>query len=108
MADPRFFERAGPFTLGELAGRCGARLADAALAERSVDDVATLDQAGPGQLTFLDNPKYAEAFGHTKAGACILHEKHASIAPAGVALLLSPKPYLSYARAAQLFYPAPR
>jgi UDP-3-O-[3-hydroxymyristoyl] glucosamine N-acyltransferase len=108
MADPRFFERAGPFTLGELAERCGARLADASLAGRSVDDVATLDQAGPGQLTFLDNPKYAEVFAQTRAGACILHEKHVGIAPAGVVLLVSPKPYLSYARAAQIFYPAPK
>jgi UDP-3-O-[3-hydroxymyristoyl] glucosamine N-acyltransferase len=108
MADPRFFERAGPFTLGELAERCGARLADAAMSGRSVDDVATLDQAGSGQLTFLDNPKYTEAFVQTKAGACILHEKHTALAPVGVALLLSPKPYLTYARAAQLFYPAPR
>lgn len=108
MADPRFFERAGPFTLGELAERCGARLADAAMAGRSVDDVATLDKAGPGQLTFLDNPKYTEAFAQTQAGACILHEKHVALAPAGVALLLSPKPYLTYARVAQLFYPVPR
>lgn len=108
MADPRFFERAGPFTLGELAERCGARLTDASLAGQSVDDVATLDQAGPGQLTFLDNPKYAEAFAKTRAGACILHEKHAALAPAGLALLLSPKPYLAYARVAQMFYPAPK
>lgn len=107
MADPRFFERAGPFTLGELAERCGARLAAADLAGRPIDDVATLDQAGPGQLTFLDNPKYAEAFAVTRAGACILHEKHAGLAPSGVALLLSPKPYLAYARAAQIFYPTP-
>lgn len=108
MADPRFFERAGPFTLGELAERCGASLADATLAARKVVDVGTLDQAGPDQLTFLDNPKYTDAMAQTKAGACILHEKHVGLAPAGMALLVSPKPYLSYARAAQLFYPAPR
>jgi UDP-3-O-[3-hydroxymyristoyl] glucosamine N-acyltransferase len=108
MADPRFFERAGPFTLGEVAERCGARLADPAKAAQTVDDVATLDQAGPGQLSFLDNPKYKDALAQTKAGACILHEKDAALAPAGAILLLSPKPYLSYARAAQLFYPAPK
>lgn len=108
MADPRFFERAGPFTLGELAERCGARLADSTMAARTFDDVATLDQAGSGQLTFLDNPKYAEAFSKTQAGACILHEKHAGLAPDGIALLLSPKPYLTYARAAQMFYPVPK
>jgi UDP-3-O-[3-hydroxymyristoyl] glucosamine N-acyltransferase len=108
MADPRFFERAGPFTLGDLAQRCGARLADASQAGLLVSDVAPLDQAGPGQLAFLDNPKYAESFAATRAGACILHEKHAGLAPAGVSLLFSAKPYLSYARAAQVFYPPSR
>lgn len=108
MADPRFFQRAGPFSLGELASRCGARLADPNHAERQVSDVAALDQAGAGNLAFLDNPKYAAALTTTKAGACILHEKHVGNAPAEVALLISPNPYLSYARAAQAFYPASR
>jgi UDP-3-O-[3-hydroxymyristoyl] glucosamine N-acyltransferase len=108
MADPRFFQRAGPFTLGDLATRCGARLADSDHADRAVVDVAPLDQAGPDQLAFLDNAKYADAFAATNAGACIVHEKHMALAPPGVALLLSGKPYLSYARAAQIFYPASR
>ncbi|WP_298728351.1 UDP-3-O-(3-hydroxymyristoyl)glucosamine N-acyltransferase [uncultured Ferrovibrio sp.] len=108
MADPRFFERAGPFSLGELASRIGAELVDPTQASKQIIDVAPLDQANGEQLAFLDNPKYADAFAATKAGACILHEKHRSLAPPDVALLLSPKPYLSYARAAQLFYPAPK
>lgn len=105
MADPRYFERAGPFSLGDLAAKIGARIADPKQAGLAVSDVAPLDQAGPGQLAFLDNPKYAPAFAATKAGACILHEKNAGLAPDGVALLFSGNPYLSYARAAQLFYP---
>ncbi|HEX6956861.1 MAG TPA: UDP-3-O-(3-hydroxymyristoyl)glucosamine N-acyltransferase [Ferrovibrio sp.] len=108
MADPRFFERAGPFTLGELADRIGAKLAASEKATQLVADVASLDQAGPDQITFLDNPKYVAAFAATKAGACIVHQKHAGSAPVGLALLVSPNPYLSYARAAQLFYPPPR
>src|SRR3546814_15495957 len=78
MADPRVVERAGPFRLGDLAPRCGAQLADESHAARMVSDVATLDQAGPGQLTFLDNPKYAEALPQTRAEACILHTKYRS------------------------------
>lgn len=108
MADPRFFQRAGPFSLGELAGRIGAKLASPESATRQVVDVAPLDQAGPEQLAFLDNPKYADAFRKSKAGACILHEKHVGLASPAVALLISPNPYLSYARAAQLFYPYPK
>lgn len=107
MADPRFFDRAGPFPLGLIAERIGAKLADPAMAGVAIEDVAALDQAGPGQLSFLDNPRYASAFSSTRAAACIVAEKHAGRAPAGVALLLTPSPYHAYARAAQLFYPQP-
>lgn len=108
MADPRFFGRTGPYRLDDLAARCGARLADPGHGDRLVYDVASLDQAGAEQLTFLDNPKYAAALPASAAGACILHEKHAASAPAGMALLLSPRPYHAYARVAQIFYPAER
>jgi len=107
MADPRFFQRAGPFTLGDLAARCGAQLADGQHASRMMLDVAALDQAGPEHLAFLDNPKYADALPGTRAGGCILHAKYAGMAPAGLALLIAPNPYLCYARAAQVFYPVP-
>lgn len=105
MADPRFFQNAGPFELGELARRVGAELSDPLQGSVTITDVAPLDQAGQGQLTFLDNPKYASLLRETKAGACILAPRHAGQAPAGVALLISPRPYLAYARAAQAFYP---
>lgn len=106
MADPRFHKRGGPYRLGEIASRCGARLGGAASPDMLIVDVAPLDRAQEGDLSFLDNPKYADAFAATGASACFVSEKQASRAPAGLALLFAPKPYLSYARAAQLFYPA--
>ncbi len=108
MADPRFFDKAGPFPLGQIAERIGAKLADAATADLLIEDLAPLDQAGPGQLSFLDNPRYVAVFSATRAAACIVAEKHAAKAPPGVALLLTPVPYHAYARAAQYFYPQPR
>jgi UDP-3-O-[3-hydroxymyristoyl] glucosamine N-acyltransferase len=57
MADPRFFRRAGPFSLEALAALSGARLADPALGGRLVEDVAPLETAGPSDLTFLSNRK---------------------------------------------------
>jgi UDP-3-O-[3-hydroxymyristoyl] glucosamine N-acyltransferase len=108
MADPRFFERAGPFKLGELAAQIGAKLVQADRAEDLVSDVAPLDHATSEHLAFLDNPKYVAALRGTRAGACILSQKHLEEAPAGAALLVCAQPYLAYARAAQLFYPAPR
>ncbi|MCC7260665.1 MAG: UDP-3-O-(3-hydroxymyristoyl)glucosamine N-acyltransferase [Alphaproteobacteria bacterium] len=105
MADPRFFHRSGPFSLAQLAEACGARLAFGSDAKKMIEDVAALDTAGPSQISFLDNPKYADAFRTSGAGACIIHEKHHDKAPKGMAILLSTDPYTAYARIAQLFYP---
>jgi UDP-3-O-[3-hydroxymyristoyl] glucosamine N-acyltransferase len=92
MADPRFFARQGPFRLGDLVARSGATLAPDADADREIVDVAPLETAGRGQLTFFDNAKYAEAFKATAAAACIVAARHAKSAPRGVALLLSERP----------------
>ncbi len=108
MADPRFFRRAGPFTLGDLAQRCGATLSDPSSANRKIADVAPLASAGGEELSFLDNRKYLSALANSAAGACILAPDLSERAPAGMALLLSSTPYKSYALAAQAFYPEDR
>lgn len=106
MADPRFFAKAGPFSLAELASKVGAVLSDGADPVARMADVAPLDTAGPDHISFLDNKKYADAFASSKAGACIVHPSMAARAPAGMALLLTPDPYRAYAVIAQSFYPA--
>jgi UDP-3-O-[3-hydroxymyristoyl] glucosamine N-acyltransferase len=105
MADPRFFANKGPFLLGDIAARVGAELGPGADASLRIGDVAPLDAAGPGDLSFLDNPKYADAFAATAAGACLVHPRFAARAREGVALLLSKEPYRAFALASQLFYP---
>jgi len=107
MADPRFYSVAGPFTLAELADLCAGKLAPGSESGRLIRDVASLAEAGPDHVTFLDNPRYAQAFAESQAGACIVHPDQASKAPAGMALIVTPKPYLAYARIAQAFYPNP-
>lgn len=107
MADPRFFAVAGPFTLAQLARMTGAELSPGADPEAVFTDVAALDAAGPGQVGFLDNPKYADAFGKSAAGACIVDPAVADKAPHGMALLLTADPYRAYAKVAQAFYPPP-
>lgn len=92
-------------SLGEIAGRIGASLADGADSSRTVRGVAPLDVAGSDDLSFLDNPKYADAFEVTTAGACIVHPRFAERAPSNLSLLLSEQPYRAYALAAQLFHP---
>ncbi|CCQ73978.1 UDP-3-O-(3-hydroxymyristoyl)glucosamine N-acyltransferase [Magnetospira sp. QH-2] len=107
MADPRFFNRAGPFTLGELAVLCGATLNPDVKAGRQFKDVAPLETAGPEEISFLDNTKYVSAFAQSKAGACLVKSAHADKAPSGMVLLISPDPYRAYAMIASAFYPDP-
>ncbi|UEM05886.1 UDP-3-O-(3-hydroxymyristoyl)glucosamine N-acyltransferase [Skermanella rosea] len=107
MPDPRFFTAAGPFTLERLAGIAGAELAPGADPAAEFTDVAPLDTAGPGDVSFLDNKKYVGAFEASRAGACIVHPDLVSKAPPGMALLVTPKPYRGYALVAQAFYPVP-
>ncbi len=107
MADPRFFSRAGPFTLAKLAALTDSQISQNSDPTLKLVDVAPLDSAGPQQLSFLDNRKYIYAFEKTKAGACILAPDLLPRAPKGMALLISSVPYKSYALAAQAFYPKP-
>ena len=107
MADPRFFDRAGPYSLDALAGLSGATLRDPSGGGHLVTDVAPLETAGPDDLTFLDNRKYLDAFARSRAGAAFVDERAAGHAPAGMALLIAKDPYKAFARAAQAFYPAP-
>jgi UDP-3-O-[3-hydroxymyristoyl] glucosamine N-acyltransferase len=107
MTDQRFFDRAGPYSLDELAVLCGARVWGGADGKQAFSDVAPLEIAGPEDVTFLDNRKYIEAFVRSRAGAAFIDERFAERAPAGMALLVTVEPYKAFARAAQAFYPPP-
>ncbi len=107
MADPRFFQREGPFDLASLAALIGAELSPGADPAMALEDVAPLDLAEPHHLSFLDNRKYLEAFTQSRAGACVVRPSVVRHAPDTMALLLTEQPYKAYALAASAFYPIP-
>ena len=106
MADPRFFQRLGPFSLRELAALSGSLLEGEG--DRLASDVAALEAAGSEELAFFDNPAYRQAFAASRAGACVVAERHRASAPTGMALLVNEQPYRAFARIAQAFYPPER
>ncbi len=105
MPDQRFFRRAGPFSLAELAEKSGATVAAIQHADRKFNDVASLDTAGEGDVSFLDNRKYRDQFTVSKAGAIIVSPEFAESAPPQACLLLTDQPYAAYAKIAACFYP---
>ncbi len=105
MRHPGFFDRAGPFALSALAEQLGAELGGTTDSAAEISDIRSLDQAGPGDLSFFENRKYLPLFATTKAGACLVSPRYASKAPEGLALLVTPEPYRAFAKALRLFYP---
>ncbi len=65
---------------------------------------AGLDIAGPGQVTFLANPRYTPQLKETKASAIFLNQG-VSIDRSNIAILRSKDAYLAYTRALRLFHP---
>lgn len=86
--------------LRELAERLDCRLEGDG--DIDITGVAGLDAAGPGQVTFLANPKYQAGLAHTRASAVLLREDAGS---APCAMLRTREPYLAFARAVGLFAP---
>ncbi|GAC1430077.1 MAG: UDP-3-O-(3-hydroxymyristoyl)glucosamine N-acyltransferase [Terriglobales bacterium] len=95
--------------LSLVASKLGVRLdtpqSNNEIPDNEITGVAGIEEAGPGQITFIANPKYAPSVRTTKAAAVIVAEDFPA---ASVALLRSKNPYLSFARAIELFYESPR
>jgi UDP-3-O-[3-hydroxymyristoyl] glucosamine N-acyltransferase len=63
--------------------------------------VAGIDDAGPGDLTFIANPRYAARLPQSRASAVIVSPDVPTSCPA----VLSRNPYLAFARAVALLHP---
>lgn len=105
MSDPFFFLPSGPVTLAEIAQLTGISLEEGTDGARRFTGLQPLDRAGPADVAFLDNPKYAEQLDQTLAGACFVATKFRARVPAGTIALLTPHPYHAYAALAARFYP---
>jgi UDP-3-O-[3-hydroxymyristoyl] glucosamine N-acyltransferase len=85
--------------LRELAGRLGCELRGDGDVE--VEGVAGIEQAGPGDVTFLANPRYASHLAGTRAAAVILAPDHEAPVPS----IVTDQPYLAFVRAVAILHP---
>ena len=88
-------------TLGQLAEHVGGRIHGDA--DCNIDGVATLQNAKPGDISFLANPRYTKYLAGTAASAVIIGEEQLDACPTNA--LVVTDPYLSYARIATLLSP---
>jgi len=95
--------------LHELAQRLECRLEGDPSAE--IHGVAGIEQAAPGEVTFLANRRYAPNLKTTRASAVFVEdgvevEREPGTTP--LAKLRTANPYLAFAKTIELFYDAPR
>ena len=105
MTDDRFFRRAGPFSLGEIAAQVGGEMDNRASSEFLVRDVAALESAAAGDISVFSDAKFAKAFAHTGASVVITDHKLASHEHNGAWVLLTANPRLAFAQVGHMFYP---
>src|SRR6202795_438117 len=87
----------------DISQKLGTRLENTST-DTDIVGVAGIEQAGPGHLKFVSNPKYAAAAKTTKASAVIVAENFPAIT---TGMLRSKNPYLAWAKAIELFYRPP-
>lgn len=88
------------YTLGEIASRLGGVVRGDA--GRTISGIKPLDQAGPGDLSFIANPRYRKAALESRA-ACLLAGPDDDLP--GCTLIQVANPYVALASAMQLFFP---
>ena len=90
IGDPRFIVRCRPHSLATVAETACSAAPSIGLQFTSV---ALLQTAGPDEVSFLDNRRYALALEATSAGAAIMHPDMLPRVPEGTVPIVTTEPY---------------
>jgi UDP-3-O-[3-hydroxymyristoyl] glucosamine N-acyltransferase len=100
-----FFPPSKPLSLAEIAALAGFALPEGLDPTALFDGIGPLDGATGSQIAFLDNPQYIDQATRTRAGACIVGQRHAGKVPGGTICLVAKEPYRAFAKVAAAFFP---
>ena len=104
MSESRFFEPPSAITIGEIVALTGAQPRTGTDLSRRITNVAPLEMAGSGDITYLESGKYLERLKTTRAGACLMTERYEAAAPAGLVVLISSDPHRDFTAVARKMY----
>lgn len=106
MSDPVFFLRAAQLSLAELIALTGARVADGVDLSLCVYGAAPFDEAELGDLAYFCHPKRIDLLAETRATACFLTARFASLMPASTIPLVTERPERAFAIALARMFPS--
>jgi UDP-3-O-[3-hydroxymyristoyl] glucosamine N-acyltransferase len=105
LTEPQFLRHAPGLSLGEIAVLTGAELQGVTNHAQRMTNVAPIDLAEAGDLTFVDNGKFAKALTSTRAGAVLINQQFQSLVPSGLVVLLTSEPYKGFVLVARQLHP---
>ncbi len=104
IGNARFFRRTGPHPLAVVAqAACGV----VPEYDLLIEGIAPLQAAGPNEVSFLDNRRFAAALKETHAGAVIVHPDMQALVPKTTVPIVTTEPHIGWAKVAALFHPVP-
>jgi len=90
---PGFFASSQVLTLESLGTLLKAEVRTlGAGSDRALTGVAALDAAGPADISFFEHRRYTDDLSATRAGACLVTDRHAALVPVGTAAIVVKNP----------------
>ncbi|RJT36169.1 UDP-3-O-(3-hydroxymyristoyl)glucosamine N-acyltransferase [Mesorhizobium waimense] len=105
MTDPVFFAPSRRYTAGEVANLTGAQLVDSGQSLISIEALAPANEGGQDALVFVDGKRNFALMQSLKAAAVLCPAEFAGKAPAGIAVLVHPRPQQAFALVGRLLFP---
>ncbi|GLS21167.1 UDP-3-O-acylglucosamine N-acyltransferase [Labrys miyagiensis] len=105
MTDPVFFRARSRLAVADITRLTGAEPIEGLSADIAVERVAPLDQAGEGDLSFLENPHYLPMLATSKAALILISPKFLDRAPKSAPLMVAREPYRAFAQIGIALFP---
>ena len=106
MPAPVFFSDVRALTLLQVAELAGARPFPDQDAMREIRSIKPLDEAGPHDLSHMDNPRYLGQLAQTKAGFVLVSRRYAPRVPSGSVAIECADPQRAYAHCLAAMVPS--
>ncbi|MCQ0986865.1 UDP-3-O-(3-hydroxymyristoyl)glucosamine N-acyltransferase [Jiella marina] len=106
MPDTAFFPRGAGLSLNDVSRLTGCEIGEGTDPDLVVTGIGPLDHAAASDLSFFDNPRYADQLASTRAGCVIVAPKHRHLLPDGLASLVTPQVQGAFAAAGRALHPA--
>ena len=105
MSDPVFHPAPKPLSIGQICEMVGGTTDAAEHREHLISGVASLEEAGPHDLAFMDGARFVLQLQGSRAGACLVSERFARHVPVGTVAIKVARPYAAFVGLSREMFP---